>query len=199
MEANTFYRLTHDLIQEIPVYFPFSQNQNVDQVKGFGLELDGNASLTKWLTVNGNITYQNLRLFGITNPNAQYLEGARLRNTPYFFFNLGAQVAFNNVFRPGARLQGYYYYSYVHEFYLENIPRNKEGKGLFGRADFDSDLIIPTQNLHTVGLTYGLTNSRWSLGTEVKNIFNANLYDNFRVQRAGRSVHVKLRFLLSNQ
>jgi outer membrane receptor protein involved in Fe transport len=199
LEANTFYRLTHDLIQEIPVYFPFSQNQNVDQVKGFGLELDGNSTLTKWLSVNGNITYQNLRLFGITNPNAQYLEGARLRNTPYFFFNLGAQIAFNDVFRPNTRLQGYYYYSYVHEFYLENIPRNKEGKGLFERADFDSDLIIPTQNLHTVGLTYGLTNSRWSLGAEVKNIFNANLYDNFRVQRAGRSVHVKLRFLLSNQ
>ncbi len=197
LEVNTFYRLTHDLIQEVPVFIPFSQNRNVDQVKGFGLDLDGSASLRKWLTVTGNVTYQSLRLFGITDPNAQYLEGARLRNTPYFFYNLGAQLNFANVLRANTRLQGYYYYSYVHEFYLENVPRANEPGGLFGKATFDSDLIIPDQNLHTAGLTYGLANNRWSLGLEIKNIGNANLYDNFRVQKAGRSVHAKLRFLLN--
>lgn len=197
LEANAFYRITHDLIQEVPVFTPFSQNQNVDQVRGYGLELDGAVQPRKWLSLTGNATYQSLRLFGITNPSNAFLEGARLRNTPYFFFNLGAQVNFSDLLHANTRLQGYYYYSYVQEFYLENVPRDQEPSGLFGRATFASDLIIPTQQLHTAGLTYGRADGCWSLGLEVKNLFDANLYDNFRVQRAGRSAHAKLRVLFN--
>ena len=194
-EINTFYRITHDLILKVPVDFLFTQNQNVEDVKGIGVESDLNVSLTSWLKANGNFTYQDFRLFGTGN---RLTEGARLRNTPYFFANLGLNGTFNRVAGSG-KLNVHYYFTFVREYYLNYVPKSSEPTGflgLWGKAQFDAPNVIPNQSLHSVGATFNPVNDSFSVGLQVKNIFDTAIYDNFRIQNAGRSFHLKLNYIL---
>jgi outer membrane receptor protein involved in Fe transport len=197
IELNTFYRITHDLIQKVPYNLVFTRNENIDNVRGIGFETDATVSILPWLKINGNFTYQDFRLFNTGNSST---EGARRRNTPYFFSNLGLNVLRSAVFNRRDRVEGYWYFTHVRQYYLENIPKEWETggfMGLFTRAKFTSDLSIPDQNIHTTGLTYYPLDRRLSIGVQCKNVFNKNIYDNFRVQNAGRSFHLKLTYILN--
>ncbi|PKK36687.1 hypothetical protein BWI96_09915 [Siphonobacter sp. SORGH_AS_0500] len=196
LEVNSFYRITHDMILRVPVDFLFSQNQNVTNVRGLGVESDLTVSLWKWLRANGNFTYQNFRLFDTGNRIA---EGSRLRNTPYFFANLGLTGTCSHVLSSRDKLHLYYYYLFVREYYLDYVPKAQEPSGLlglWGKARFDAPNIIPNQSLHTVGFTYNPVSPRFSVGVQVKNLLNTPVYDNFRIQNAGRSIHLKVNYLL---
>ncbi|SEI38246.1 Outer membrane receptor proteins, mostly Fe transport [Dyadobacter sp. SG02] len=195
LEINTFYRITRDLIIKVPVDFIFTQNKNVSDVKGLGVEADLNVNFTRWLRANGNFTYQDFRLFDTGN---QLLEKARLRNTPYFFANLGANASLDHIAGNG-KLQLYYYFTFVREYYLDYIPKSQEPDGflgLWGKARLDAPNIVPSQALHSVGFTYNPVNERLAFGFQAKNIFNTNVYDNFRIQNAGRSFHIKVNYTL---
>lgn len=194
IEANTFYRVTKDLILNVPTNLIFLQNQNIQNVRGIGLETDAAVNVLHWLKANGNFTYQDFRLF---NTGFASTEGARLRNTPYFFANLGLNGAFNRVMTHRDRLQVYWFFTFVRQYYLSDIPKNMEPDGflgLWGKAGFDTPNIIPSQKLHTAGFTYYPFNERLSLGFQVKNIFDKAVYDNFRIQNAGRSIHFKINY-----
>jgi outer membrane receptor protein involved in Fe transport len=197
LELNSFYRVTHDLILNVPYNFLFNQHQNVDHVKGIGFEADAAFSVLEWLKVNGNFTYQDFRLFDTGNSTK---ENARLRNTPYFFANLGVNATRHTVLREGDRLHAYWYFNFVREYYLDNIPKDREADGflgLWGKADFDAPNIIPNQNTHTLGVAYNPFGNSLTLGLQCKNIFNTDVFDNFRVQNAGRSFHCKLTYILN--
>ncbi|GAB3330724.1 TonB-dependent receptor [Larkinella ripae] len=195
-ELNTFYRITRDLILRVPVDIFFTQNQNVNNVRGLGLEADAGWSLTRWLRANGNFTWQNFRLYDTGN---RVTEGARLRNTPYFFANLGLNATLPHLFAGRDRLSVYYYFMFVREYYLDYIPKALEPAGflgLWGRARFDAPNIIPNQQLHSLGFTYQPVNERFSVGLQAKNLFDSPVFDNFRIQNAGRSLHLKVNYIL---
>ncbi len=197
IELNGFYRRTKDMILLVPVQAPYAQYTNMENVKGYGFDVDASVKFLSRFTGNINATWQSLRLFGFTVPQDQWKNDSRLRNTPYFFANAGVTALFDNFIRQGDKLKPYLYYNFIREFYLETIPRRLEPKGfmsLWGSADIRSDLLIPTQHLLTAGVSYQLANMPLSLGLEVKNITNADIYDYYRVQRAGRSFHIKFNF-----
>lgn len=192
-EANTFYRRTKNLILLVPIQQPYAHFENQENVKGYGLELDASVYLLKNLILNGNATYQNLRLFDVSVANGgSEKNDARLRNTPYLFANAGLNYNLN-------KLKLYGYYSFVREYYLETIPKRLEPTGflgLGGKADINSLLVIPNQHLISAGGNYSILSNQFSIGLEAKNILNNNLYDNYRVQRAGRSFHIKLNYII---
>ncbi len=195
LEVNSFYRITKDLILKTPVDFLFTQNQNVESVKGLGFETDLTLSLTNWLRANGNFTYQDFRLFGTGN---RLTEKARLRNTPYFFANLGLNGTLNHIGDQG-KIHLYYFFTFVREYYLDYVPKTLEPDGflgLWGKAKFNAPNIIPNQGLHSAGFTYHPSGERFSIGFQAKNILNTHVYDNFRIQNAGRSLHLKLNYIL---
>lgn len=195
LEVNSFYRITRDLILKVPIDFMFTQNQNVDNVKGLGLETDLSVNLTHWLRANGNFTYQNFRLFDTGN---RLTENARLRNTPYFFANLGLNGTIRTIGKQG-KIHFYYFFTFVREYYLDYVPKSLEPDGflgLWGKAKFDAPNIIPNQSLHSAGLTYTPASQRYSIGFQAKNLLDANIYDNFRIQNAGRSLHIKVNYTL---
>ena len=195
IETNAFYRITKDLILNVPTNLIFLQNQNVQNVKGIGLEADATVNVLHWLKANGNFTYQDFRLF---NTGYATTNGARLRNTPYFFANLGLNASLGHVISHKDKLYGYWFFTFIRQYYLSNIPKNQEPQGflgLWGKAGFDAPNIIPSQQLHTLGLTYYPYNDRLSLGFQVKNIFDKTVYDNFRIQNAGRSLHLKINYV----
>lgn len=158
--------------------------------------MDADYSITSLLKANGNFTYQNLRLVHTGNPTT---EDARLRNTPYFFANLGLSARFHQILNSKDWLNIYWYYSFVRQYYLDYIPKSVEPDGflgLWGKAGIDAQNIIPDQNLHTAGFTYYPFKKRLAIGFQLKNIFNARVYDNFKVQNPGRSFSLKISYSL---
>lgn len=196
-ETNIFYRRTENLIILVPVFMPFSQYSNVNKVRGYGVELDGGYHFASWLNLTANLTYQNLRLFGISDPEEAYLNEARLRNTPYLFGNISLNFHKSNIFKNDDTFKAYYNYSYTHNYYLANVPKSSEPSNIFGTAKIDTDLVIPTQQLHSAGVVYSLNNEKINFGLEVRNIFDEKLFDSFKVQKARRGFYLKIRYLFN--
>lgn len=196
-ETNIFYRRTENLIILVPVFMPFSQYNNVNKVRGYGVELDGGYHFANWLNITSNLTYQNLRLFGITDPAEIFLNEARLRNTPFLFGNISLNFNKNEVFKQDDTFKAYYNYSYTHNYYLANVPKSSEPSNIFEKPKIDTDLVIPSQNLHSAGIVYSLNKEKINFGLEVRNIFDEKLFDNFKVQKAGRSFYLKIRYLFN--
>lgn len=197
IEANSFYRRTHGQILLVPIQSPNAQYQNQENVKGYGFDLDINYRLSKKYRVNANATWQNLRLHGITNDTDRWKNDARLRNTPYFFANMGVQGDYQHLLNSQDKLTVFLNYNFMREFYLETIPKSWEPDGflgLSGSAQVNSNLIIPNQHLLSSGLTYRPSLRGITIGAEVRNILDKNLYDYYRIQRPGRSFYLKVSY-----
>lgn len=194
LELNSFYRRTKDLILLVPIQAPYARYENQQNVKGFGIEADGSVQLDSRFSLSANATWQSMRLFGITSQQELWKNNARLRNTPFLFGNAGVNYQSAPVFRQKATLKAFLFYSYLHEYYLETIPKRLEGSGLFGKAQVNTLLVIPNQHLVNTGVQVDIPAVRTAIGLDVKNLLNKDIYDNYRVQRAGRSIHLKINY-----
>ena len=197
VELNSFYRNTKGLILLVPIQAPNAQYQNQENVRGYGVDLDIKYQVTEQYQLSGNATWQDLRLFGIKNAQDSWKNDARLRNTPYFFANLGATANYKDLFQKENSLQLYLNYNFMREFYLETIPKEAEPGGflgLSGSANLSSNLIIPDQHLLNAGFTYKFHKNHFAIGAEARNILGKDIYDYYRVQRPGRSFHLKLSY-----
>ncbi|WP_166924837.1 TonB-dependent receptor [Flavobacterium poyangense] len=146
---------------------------------------------TNTLDFGINATYQDIRLaavddLGIFTDN--YI-GARIPNTPYLFGN--AQVFYT--LNPGNNrnyfIRFLYTSSYVHEYYLTWALNGKKS----------SKATIPSQFANDFSVSLHSKNKRWSFAIDCKNLTNAQLYDNFSVQKPGRSFYGKITYSLTNQ
>lgn len=198
-ELNGFYRNTDGLILLVPIQSPNAQYQNQEHVRGYGVDLDLNYHFGRNYRLYTNATYQDLRLFGIDAAQDAWKNNARLRNTPYFFANAGASLKYENLIYQKDELDIFFNYNFMREFYLETIPEDLEPGGflgLSGSSNLNSNLIIPNQHLLNLGFSYGFLNNQVHISGEVRNILNKDLYDYYRVQRPGRSIHLKLSYRL---
>lgn len=198
-EAGTYYRKTQGMILLVPVQPPFAQYQNLDSIRGYGFDLDLSYNLSKHWTFAGNVTWQNNRMVDIGEGLHQWIEGTRLRNTPYFFANAGLTAHYQGILSGADGLKPYLHWNYIREFYLNHIPRDKEPQGflgLFGKSGVPVTNLIPDQHLLTAGLNYYLERLPLTLGFEVKNLTDTKLYDYYKIQRPGRSFHLKLHYTL---
>lgn len=198
-EAGTFYRKTKGMILLVPVQPPFAQYQNLDSIRGYGFDLDLNYRFAKNWTFQGNVTWQDNRMVDIADGLYKWIEGTRLRNTPYFFSNASISGQFVDLFGRGDAFKTYLHWNYIREFYLNHIPRDKEPQGflgLFGQSGVPVTNLIPDQHLLNFGFNYSLASQPITLGFEVKNLTDTKLYDYYKIQRPGRSLHFKLNYLL---
>lgn len=196
LELNGFYRNTKDLILLVPIQAPNAQYQNQENVRGFGVDIDLNYKIARNYSASANATWQDLRLFGIIAEQDKWKNDARLRNTPYFFANAGLQASYH-LFSKNDMLNVFVNYNFLREFYLETIRKDLEPGGflgLAGSANLSSELIIPDQHLLQVGFTYKLPSGRMNIGGEVRNLLDKDLFDYYRIQRPGRSFHLKLSY-----
>lgn len=199
LEINSFYRITRDMILQLPYNFLFSQSQNIDNVRGIGLEVDAEITLLHWLKATGNFTYQDQRVYNTNNPS---MEHSRLRNTPFFFANTSLNAFLKRILSAEDRLQIYWHYLFVRQYYLDALPKDQEPDGflgLWGDAKIDAQNIIPNQSMHTVGFTYTPAYHPLSIGLQIKNVFDKAVFDNFRIQNSGRSVFLKLSYSLNKK
>ena len=189
ISANGFYRDAKDFIRA-----RLNNNQamqvmdNLYSVTNIGVEGEIRWSYKNLLSAGANITYQNLR------NNTEFEEGQttssivyrdRVPNMPYLFGNANASLMLQDAFGKGNDLNIGYNLLYVHAFYLY-WPS-------LGAEKFD----VPQQLSHDVNLTFTTgEKGRLQLIAECKNLLDNKLYDNFSLQKPGRSFSGKIRYFI---
>lgn len=187
VNISSFYRNVDHIIYLKTSQF-YSQYQNLLKAQVSGVEGDVVYSPWGFAQLTANITYQD-----IINKSKSENSGAtdnryynlRLPNTPYLYANAEIQLNKKNVGKSGNDLQWWYSVNYIHWFYLYwSID-----------GDASTKAKIPTQYIHNSGLNYSIGN-RYGIVFEVHNIYDTKAFDNFSVQRPGRSFHFKIRTFL---
>lgn len=191
IEVGGFFRKVNDIIilQAVPPPV-LSKYENLLKASVTGVEGEVWFHPRDWLTIKANATYQDLRNRSDkenAGVSSDRYNGVRLPNRPYLFGNGEVQFEKHSFFKKGDQLQVWWSTAYVEEFFRYwEIDGRREDK-----------LTVPEQWLHHVGLAYTDQRERMTLSLESQNVFNANAYDNFRVQKPGRSWHVKLRLFIT--
>ncbi|WP_345124205.1 TonB-dependent receptor domain-containing protein [Hymenobacter antarcticus] len=187
-EVGGFLRAADNVIYQ-PPSIRDTQNQNLLKARTLGAEAAVRYAPVPALSLTLNATYQDVRsrtpLGQSGAADARYFN-ARMPNLPYFFGNAEVQLSRANVGGADRRLSAWYQASYVQAFYLywatDGFAATKA--------------TIPSQLVQHLGLSYALAGERLTLSAEVHNLADAPAYDNFNVQRPGRSGHLKLRAFL---
>lgn len=198
LELNYLFRKSEDFIQldqaqSQPVDRQFV---NIGEVTTNGLEMSLQYNLDDKLRMSSNVTYQRIidqqefltstNLGGtIQTPNLNF--GFRVPNIPYLFGNLTLDYAFaktnsKNRFNIGYSL------NYVQEYFL--TPNQ------LGENNQDN---IPTQLSHNALISYELDNGKFNISLEARNLADEDLFDNYRLQKPGRSFFINLRYFLDKQ
>ncbi len=151
--------------------------------RGFDAEMGYNFNKKFFFIYNMSLFNARYNLRYDKNGKEYSYYNDRLRNAPYLTMNATAEYVFENAFSKGSQLSFNYNYGYVHEFY-----RNWESLGGAGKA------IIPTQNIHDLGLIYSFPNKKLTLSFNAKNIFDEQVFDNWALQKPGRTFYGKISY-----
>lgn len=200
-EVNTYYRNTRDLIRLKDLNQYQAVYLNLDHVRGFGVEFEGSYQPINNLTFSGNLTWNGFRLKSSQDNslNNQHFKNARIANLPFYYGN--ASVAFNakELFKLKYNWIFFWDYSYVHQYYLDFIEKQFEPDGflgLWGTSKINTSRIIPVQHLNNVGMVYtrDIGTQSISFSAELKNVFNADIYNEFKMQSPGRHYRLKISY-----
>ncbi|SEL66794.1 TonB-dependent receptor [Parapedobacter koreensis] len=191
VEASGFYRDAKDFIYTVPDQRSNAlKNENKSNVRVHGFEAEARYQYGSLLTFNVNATYENainttkFSQGGTSVPEATYKN--KIPNRPWFYGNADLSIGKDNLLGKDTRLTFNWYSQYVHWFYLTWEK--------YGNVNGKSN--IPTQLVHNAMITYSLQNGRYNLSAECRNLTDELAYDNFRLQKPGRSYAVKLRYFI---
>lgn len=186
-DVNLFYRNIRDMIMRGAENSATGNYgfENIGQILSRGFDLELVYEYNRKLMASFNLSLFNARY------NLQYdshgveysYYGDRLRNAPYFTSNTNVEYDFGSVLQKKSKLKLNYNFAYVHEFF-----RNWESIGGAGKAT------IPTQMIHDMGLTYSFPAEKITLSVNAKNMFNAQAFDNWALQKPGRAFYAKLSY-----
>ena len=188
-EVGAFYRHVTDYIHAVLSESEgMVQYDNVAGVDTKGIEGELRYSYGNQVLLTANLSYQDAR-----DKNKYKQDGKpsitydnRVPNRPWLFGNTELTLTRHNLFGRDTRLQLSYLYQYVHWFFL-----TWEGYG-----SLSTKSRIPTQHQHNVALTYSWQRQRYNLTVECNNLFDAQTFDNFKLQKPGRSFLCKFRVFI---
>lgn len=116
------------------------------------------------------------------NPNDFY--NRQIPNEPFFTMNGSVQYRLNNIFQKKSILNVYYNVGYVAPF-----------NTVWPESEW---FTTPTQLYHDLGGSYRFPSGKMVLSLDLKNVLNAEVYDNFGVLKPGRGIYVKLNYTINN-
>jgi len=175
---DAFIRNQEDLIRPEPFGFENIIFINEALVKGWGIEVSTRFSPLKALSLSGNFTYQS---------NIIEETGNQVPNIPRLFLNAGARYAFQDAFAKDNTLELFWTYFFTDRFSINEVRDINTANPTF---------IIPAQNVHNTGVVYRLSDEKWSFSFNLQNVFNAEVFDNFRVPRPGINYNLKINYSL---
>lgn len=109
--------------------------------------------------------------------------GQQVPNEPFLTANANIQYRLNNIFQKKSILNLYYNTGYVGEYYV-----------VWGQPEWS---LTPSQFTHDLGISYGFPSKKLIASIDAKNIMNAEIYDNFSIQKPGRGIYFKLNYTFS--
>ena len=188
-EANGFLRFVDNYIQpQITEKDGTMQYGNEPAVHIKGLEGEVRYDWNHRLQVMGNISWQDAR-----NRNRYMDDGKesvtynnRMPNRPWLFASAEAHYTFQNLLQKNDRLALGADYQWVHWFYLSWEAYGAE----------DTKARVPEKNIFGANVTYSWQKERYSVSLDCQNLFDETIYDNYKLQKPGRSVFLKFRLLL---
>lgn len=188
LSGSAIYRYSTDFI-----YYRLNNNQsrlvadNMDGVSNLGGDAEIRYSYKSFLSAGANFTYQNIRNQRRTEPGFNGISPVykdRMPNLPFMFGNADVSVYFRELIAKEDQLTIGYNLLYVHAFYLYWPSRgNRSGK-------YD----VPEQLAHDANIVYSMKNGRYNIALECRNLNDAQLYDNFSLQKPGRAFNIKFRY-----
>jgi len=189
---NVFYRDVKNLLQLAEVEsMGTAQYENISEVLKTGASLEMKYDYDHKLTISANATYLDMR----NNQKYDYDTGKdniiykdRLKNEPYLMLNSAARYTFHDAFIEDAKINIYFSGGYTHEFYLL-WP---------SLGDPDTKDVVPSQLKFDAGVSYRFPDNHLTLAFDCSNIFNEQVYDNYLLQKPGRSLLFKIAYHISN-
>ncbi|MBY5956513.1 TonB-dependent receptor [Membranicola marinus] len=183
--TNVFYRDAMDFIRpRLDKNQTMQIMENLGSVINKGLEAEIRYHHLQNIRMGVNITYQDLRNNtryeqGQTIQSAVYKD--RIPNMPFLYGNADATYTFHDIWRKDHQLSIGYNGLYVHAFYLYWPSRGSD------------KLSIPSQISHDLNVTFTFANKmQWIL--ECKNLLDKKRFDNFSLQKPGRSFSAKIKY-----
>lgn len=188
-ELNGFLRYVENYIQpQISDDEGYLQYTNQPAVRIKGLEGEVRYNWNKQLQVVANMSWQDARddnrykddgLPSVTYNN-------HVPNRPWLFASAEARYTFADLLAKSDRLTLGIDYQWVHWFYLSweayGLPETKAR--------------IPEKNLLGANATYSWHDSRYSVSLDCQNLLDQTVYDNYKLQKPGRSLFLKFRLLI---
>ena len=160
-----------------------ASSKNDGGVRNLGGDFGIRYAFADLFFIGGNFSYIDMRsmtryVTGTQRESKNYKE--RIPAIPYMYGNAEAGITLRDVFLKGATLDIHYMMNYIRQFSYEwNTYNNPE-------------LDVPTQFSHDLFVSYNFgRKSEFTVSVECTNIFNARLYDNFKMQKPGRAFAVK--------
>lgn len=189
-EANGFLRYTDNYIQaKVSEKEGMLQYENISGVHIKGIEGEVRYDWQNKLLFSANISYLNARdqekYKTDGKPSATY--NNRIPNQPWVFGNAEASYVWHNVALPESKLRLGCTYQWVHWYFL-----TWEAYGAR-----ESKARIPDQQIYNVDMTYSWNRGRYNIALECANIFDETAYDNYKLQKPGRSFFAKFRLFIN--
>ncbi|MEM7206808.1 MAG: TonB-dependent receptor plug domain-containing protein [Pseudomonadota bacterium] len=188
-DGTFVYRETTEQIVAtlVSLQAPGFRYDNIDDVKTDGVELAMTYSYEDFLTISANATILDIRndtpFNDITN-RENILFGDRLPNIPYEFFNVSVSADFYDWFQSGSKINTYWNITHINEYFLHWPSLGDQG----------TKRTIPTQTSHDVGVSYTFPDESLSIAFDINNLFDEQVFDNWRLQKPGRALFLKVSY-----
>ena len=188
-EVNGFLRFVDNYIQpQVSEKEGMMQYVNEPAVHIKGVEGEVRYNWQQRLQLLANISWQDARdqqrYKKDGKPSVTY--NNHVPNRPWLFASAEAHYHLRNLFQRKDHLTIGVDYQWVHWFFL-----SWEGYG-----SLDTKARIPEKNVVDAQLTYSWHNGRYNVSLDCENLFDTTVYDNYKLQKPGRSLFAKFRLNL---
>ncbi|MNX70250.1 TonB dependent receptor [compost metagenome] len=193
LDVSGFYRLAKDY-QNVRIVTEDDRDKfqyyNIPGVKIYGGSFEFRYGYKDIITAALNGSYDkaidNQKYTNETSQEVSLSYGYQIPNRPWTYGNLDLGFAQNDWFSKGSRTQFNWTTQYTKWFYLSDSHL----------GSLASKNYIPTQLVHSFLVSYSWNRNRYNISGEARNIFDERAYDNFRLQKPGRTFYVKFRISL---
>jgi len=188
-EVNGFLRYVDNYIQpQVSEKEGMMQYVNEPAVHIKGLEGELRYDWASRLQLMGNISWQDARdrqeFKKDGKPSVTF--NNHVPNRPWLFASAEAHYNFSDLLQHGDRLMLGIDYQWVHWFFL-----SWEGYGAL-----ETKARIPEKNIVGANITYSWHNGRYNISLDCQNLFDQTVYDNYKLQKPGRTLFAKFRLNL---
>lgn len=189
-ELNGFVRYVQNFIRAtVSEREGMMQYVNEPAIHIYGLDAEVSYIWNSSLQLSVNYSWsdaRNMRKYKTDgNPSATYRN--RVPNRPWMFGNIDISYTFRDLFTKTDKLRVSAEHQYIHWYFL-----NWEAYGSVA-----SKARIPTQNISNLSLSYSWRNDRYNFTVECNNVFDNLAYDNYMLQKPGRSFAAKFRIFIN--